>query len=211
MGGASPSIRRTRWGHWLLLGLVLIGNGVLYAEWIWRDAWPALRLRAHEAALTRAAHDAGLPRGLVQAVAIQESRGDPGARSHADAIGLMQLRLETAREIGASLGVTIDGEERLEDPALNLRLGCQYLAGLLRRFEGDLVLALAAYNSGPTRVSGWIEGSTNYSSRSVVEARAPGETRRFVRSVLDRWRRIRYAGGWPVDVPPAQSREKETP
>ena len=82
---------------------------------------------------------------LIVAQMYQESRFNPKARSHAGAIGLMQLLPRTAREFGV---------RRLRDPEQSIRAGVAYLAWLHSRFEPDLTVkdriwfALAAYNAG---------------------------------------------------------------
>jgi soluble lytic murein transglycosylase-like protein len=76
-----------------------------------------------------------------------ESRFLRGAVSNRGALGLTQVRLPTARSYMP--GAT---EKDLRDGDTNLRLGFRYLRDLLRRFDGDLELALVAYNRGPTLV-----------------------------------------------------------
>jgi soluble lytic murein transglycosylase-like protein len=88
---------------------------------------------------------------LVLAVIQVESRFDPTAVSSRGAMGLMQLRGETARELAEDLGLSWRGDEQLFDPETNVMLGCAYLSRLNRRF-GGVDAALAAYSSGPSIV-----------------------------------------------------------
>lgn len=101
--------------------------------------------------LSAAIYDAALEEGIHPALAYQlvkvESRFDPQALSPRGAIGYTQIRLATARGYDPDLTT-----EDLLDPAVNLRLGFRFLRDLLRRFDGDLSLALVAYNRGPTLV-----------------------------------------------------------
>ncbi len=93
-----------------------------------------------------AAHD--LPVTLLLAVARAESDFDPRARSSKGALGLMQIRWPiTARDLG------IYRKRDLYDPCTNVEAGARYLKRLLKRYDGDLHLALAAYNYGPSRIS----------------------------------------------------------
>jgi soluble lytic murein transglycosylase-like protein len=81
---------------------------------------------------------------IVQAVIDAESHGDPAAISRAGAEGLMQLMPGTSQQYGVANPF---------DPQANIDGGTHYLSDLLRRFHGDLRLALAAYNAGPGAVS----------------------------------------------------------
>jgi soluble lytic murein transglycosylase len=89
---------------------------------------------------------------MILAVIHVESRFDPYAISPAGAKGLMQLRPETAEAVAEEIGAPWTSEEMLFDPEYNILLGTSYLKQLLDRF-GDLDAALAAFNSGPTRIS----------------------------------------------------------
>lgn len=92
---------------------------------------------------------------LVVAVMRTESHFDPRARSGAGARGLMQVMPTTARWIAGKAGLRAPVTERLEEPEVNVRLGCWYLSYLGRQYHGDWRLALAAYNAGQGSVERW--------------------------------------------------------
>ncbi len=93
--------------------------------------------------ISPAASKYGVAPELVAAVIWAESSGDPRAISHRGARGLMQLMPKTAKELGV---------ERIEDPRENVEGGTRYLKQMLDAHEGDVSLALAAYNAGPDAV-----------------------------------------------------------
>lgn len=76
----------------------------------------------------------------------QESRFDPTIVSPAGAVGLAQIMPATAADPG--FGVTPISQDALTDPEQSLRFGAEYMAALLDRYEGNMPLALAAYNAG---------------------------------------------------------------
>jgi soluble lytic murein transglycosylase-like protein len=102
----------------------------------------------------RSAARHGLPEDLVLAVIWVESRFQPEAVSPVGAQGLMQLMPRTAEYLAEKLAW--QGRYRCFDPEFNIEAGTYYVARLLREFEGDLDLALAAYNAGPTKVRRWL-------------------------------------------------------
>jgi soluble lytic murein transglycosylase-like protein len=101
--------------------------------------------------LSASIYDATLAEGITPELGYRlvqvESRFLRGAASNRGALGLTQVRLPTARSYipGAT-------KSDLRNRDVNLRVGFRYLRDLLRRFDGDLELALVAYNRGPTIV-----------------------------------------------------------
>jgi soluble lytic murein transglycosylase len=106
--------------------------------------------RRVEIAIVREARKNGLDPLLVAAVIHVESRFNPFAVSGVGACGLMQLMPPTAQWLLEKNGVEAKiRTAHLFNPVLNIKLGTAYLAQLMNRFDGDLSLALIAYNAGP--------------------------------------------------------------
>ncbi|MGR8921133.1 MAG: transglycosylase SLT domain-containing protein [Gammaproteobacteria bacterium] len=103
----------------------------------------AANRRRYEQAIVRAAKVYRLPPALLHAVITAESAYDPDAVSTAGAVGLMQLMPGTARRYGVA---------NRRDPLANVAGGTRYLRDLLKMFDNNLVLALAAYNAGENAV-----------------------------------------------------------
>lgn len=119
---------------------------------------------------------------LMMAVARRESAFYPQAKSPVGALGLMQLMPETAKRVAASAGLRVSREDLLKLDS-NLKLGSRYLDSLLRRYQGNQVLALAAYNAGPQRVDKWL-GSEAVPADVWIESIPFKETREYVKAVL---------------------------
>ncbi len=117
--------------------------------------------------ISEAARTQGLAPDLVASVIAVESNFNPRAVSPKSARGLMQLMPETAARFGVS---------NVFDPRENINAGTRYLKELLERYNGNLALALAAYNAGPDKVEQF---------RAVPPYR---ETRDYVRRVTSKLR-----------------------
>lgn len=87
---------------------------------------------------------------LLRAIIHVESGGDPTAIGPCGEIGLMQIMPATIDLISAYTG--LPAEAIRADPATNIWAGAYYLRRMLNRFDNDLQLAIAAYNTGPGRV-----------------------------------------------------------
>jgi soluble lytic murein transglycosylase-like protein len=98
-----------------------------------------LNTSAYDAEIRSAAQRHGVEEAIVRAIIHAESSFNPNAISRAGAQGLMQLMPATARRFGVSNSF---------DPTQNISGGVQYLAWLLKRYNGDLTLAAAGYNAG---------------------------------------------------------------
>ncbi|WP_234033059.1 lytic transglycosylase domain-containing protein [Erythrobacter rubeus] len=94
---------------------------------------------------------------MVHAIARQESEFDRTRRSHANAIGMMQLLRSTAREEAGILGIQYMSASLTEDPKYNITLGDAHFARRMDLYGGAYPLAIASYNAGPGRVRQWLE------------------------------------------------------
>ncbi|RED65740.1 transglycosylase-like protein with SLT domain [Cohnella lupini] len=116
----------------------------------------------------------GVDPALIKGVVQSESSFNPNAVSSAGAKGLMQLMDDTARGLGV---------ENSFDPAQNIDGGTRFLSYLLRKYEGNVSTALAAYNAGPGRVDRL--GIKNDQDIAINLDKLPSETQKYIYKVLN--------------------------
>lgn len=127
---------------------------------------------------------------IILGLSRQESEFNPRAYSRAGARGVMQLIPSTAQITARKEGLSYNRAALLDDPVYNMTLGSAHLSHLIDRFDGSLVMTLAAYNAGANRVSQWIEDYGDPRSDAVdpldwVELIPFSETRNYVQRVLE--------------------------
>lgn len=117
----------------------------------------AEKVQAVSSLVEKAARDNSLPASLIYGIIWVESRFNPQAVSPVGAQGLMQLMPKTA----AYLAECMDWQGRVDsfDPEFNIAAGSYYIARLIRQFDGDVDLALAAYNAGAGNIRKWMNNT----------------------------------------------------
>ncbi len=184
----------------LLLGLLgVVSFGALLLQPLFTSAvhdLTALPLR-HEGAIRRQALEKRLDPSLIAGVIYAESKFSDSTSS-AGALGLMQLLPSTAHFIAERSGGTAFTTEDLSTPEINIAYGSWYLRYLLDRYEGDELLALAAYNGGMGNVDRWVAAARERGERLEVAAIPFPETRAYVERVLDA--RREYRRTYPAEL-----------
>lgn len=132
---------------------------------------------------------------LVLAVIKTESKFDEDAKSHKNAVGLMQITVETAEWAAKEMGYSSFSKENLYDEKYNIRMGCWYLRRLNDIFNGDLDLTIAAYNAGPTNVQSWLQNEKYSSDGKSIEYIPFGETKKYVDKVDTYYQVYKYYYG----------------
>ncbi len=156
-----------------------------------RLAWP----RPFKDIVERAARESAVDPMLIWAVMRQESAFVTGIESHANAIGLMQLILPTARSMAKALHVEAT-PDTLRRPEINVRLGAAYLSRLVKDLHEPL-LAIPGYNAGGGAVERKLAEMPGVPLDELVESIGATETRDYARRVYENWAAYRwlYAGG----------------
>lgn len=179
---------------WLILLLTLAAVGYFGGRRFIALYYPL----SYRQSLLQRAHEYGLDPYLVAAVIRTESRFRPDATSAQGARGLMQIMPETGEWAASQLKIPYS-PEMLYDPDYNIRLGCWYLAELHREFNGDPVLALAAYNGGRNNVKKWLNERRWTGEHQTLDQIPFAETRVYVGRVLrdvEFYRRIYGSALW---------------
>lgn len=120
---------------------------------------------------------------FVLAVIKTESKFDDDAHSHKNAVGLMQITVETGEWAAKEMGFSTFSKDDLYNEEYNIRMGCWYLRRLNDTFDGDLYLTIAAYNAGPTNVQKWLENEKYSSDGKSIDYIPFGETKKYVDKV----------------------------
>ncbi|MFH1347554.1 MAG: tetratricopeptide repeat protein [Candidatus Margulisiibacteriota bacterium] len=146
---------------------------------LWRFSYP----RGYWQYVEKYSKKYGLDPYLTYAVIREESRFKSRALSRSYAHGLMQIIPSTGRLISRALGMSYS-RWKMYDPRANIWMGTYYLSTLIKRFDGNVSLALAGYNGGPVRVEKWRKKYKNLDIDEFVEDIPITETRNYVKKVL---------------------------
>ena len=104
--------------------------------------------------------------------------------SSSGAIGLMQLMENTATEQAYKIGETVVTKEELYNAEKNIALGTSYFSSLMKKYDNNYLLALAAYNAGIGNVDKWIKDGIIKEDGSDIENIPYKETNNYVRKIV---------------------------
>jgi soluble lytic murein transglycosylase len=150
---------------------------------LWMIAYPLI----YQKEISAESSARGVDPFLVHSLVREESRYNPMATSHSNALGLMQLLPNTAFGIASKAGVSVHSNQDVYVPANNIKLGTYYISYVLNRFDGNALAAVASYNGGPNAVASWLKkfkesGQTDFDV--FVEDIPLKEPRDYVRKVF---------------------------
>jgi soluble lytic murein transglycosylase len=121
---------------------------------------------------------------LIAALMAQESTFDADIKSAANAWGLMQILPSTGARVARQIGLRPFTTASLTRPEINVRLGTQYFADLVRRFNGNTAAALASYNAGENRVDRWLAERPGLDRDEFIDNIPFPETQGYVKKIL---------------------------
>jgi soluble lytic murein transglycosylase len=146
-----------------------------------------------------------IERSIIYSVARTESSFDQRDKSAANAVGLMQVTPEAARDTAKRFGVTYDWDRMVSDPVYNTQMGAAELSALLKEYGGSHIMTFAGYNAGRGRVRDWVKQygdprDPNVDPIDWVERIPFAETRNYVQRVMENLLvyRVRFETGATV-------------
>jgi soluble lytic murein transglycosylase len=155
------------------------------------ERWCLAYPQAYEDKVAKAAKENAIPKELVWAIMREESSFDPNVESWANAMGLMQLILPTARALGRQLGIRVN-RRTLRRPDVNITLGTAYLGYLKERMDAHPALIIAGYNAGEGAVARWWEDAGGTPLDLFVEQIPYNQTRGYTKRVISTYAVYRF-------------------
>lgn len=174
----AASIVASQW-HWHHKAIASLGQAKY-----WDDVEVRFPL-AYQEQIEQSAKQTGIPNYTLFALARQESAFNPTATSSAGAMGLIQVMPSTAKSTARQYKIPYRHKSQLHDVNTNVSIGAHYYKKMLERFDNNRILATAAYNAGPHRVTRWLAESDSKLPFDIwIELIPFKETRSYVRNVL---------------------------
>ncbi len=124
-----------------------------------------------------------IPISLIYSIMKQESAFNEKTRSHADALGLMQMIPRLAKQLSKKFSVDYKNPEDLYNPAINIQLGSFELMEQIKKQDGQLTYVAAAYNAGPNALNGWLRNRNRPDILEFIEEIPYDETRTYVKLI----------------------------
>lgn len=138
----------------------------------------------HEGPVKKMSEKTELPMSLIYAIMKQESGFNPDSKSHANALGLMQVIPRLAKSLAKKYKINYRHELDLLNPEINIELGSFELKDQVSKQKGQLTFVAAAYNAGPGALSNWLK--TKKAERDIfefIEDIPYDETRMYVKII----------------------------
>jgi len=185
--GPSQAVKKRR-RILISIALLLCVLFLISSNSFWRLMYPI----AYQTQIQESAQHAEVDPLLIASIIRVESKFDKRDVSNMGAVGLMQLMPSTAAWIASKIQArhpeilqdTALTNGSLDNPKVNITLGCWYVAYLIERFRGNRVAAVAAYNGGPRRVEDWLKSGVWNGQLATINDIPVGETRHFVDRVF---------------------------
>lgn len=168
--------KRLRFVWIILLFVVFIG---LNTSTVWKWMYPVY----YKQEIKRAAEKYQVDPYLILAIIQIESKFQSQRVSHKGAIGMMQIMPDTAKWILEQSGASVSLDQ-LAHPTMNIEIGSWYLSFLEKKYRGNMIAVIAAYNAGPGSVDNWLKNDVWNGTYDDLTSIPFGETRHYIERVL---------------------------
>ena len=164
----------------LQIGKPALGRGLPLDHY----AFPTIGIPPHRQVAPEIEHS------IIYSVARTESAFDQRDKSSANAVGLMQVTPEAARDTAKRFKISYDWDRMVSDPVYNTQIGAAELSALLSEYKGSHIMTFAGYNAGRGRVRDWVKVCGDPRDPKVdpvdwVERIPFSETRNYVQRVIE--------------------------
>ncbi|MCP4445933.1 MAG: transglycosylase SLT domain-containing protein [Myxococcales bacterium] len=157
----------------------------------WRQRWEIAYPPGYGDLIERFARQQGIPRELVMSFVREESGFDPIQESFANAIGLSQLIIPTAKRFAKGTGIAVS-RETLRVPENNIQIGTNFMAFLMKKWNQQISLVAPSYNAGESAVGRWMKERGEWDRDAFAEEIPYDETRRYSKRVIASYFTYRY-------------------
>lgn len=140
--------------------------------------------RAYGDIIAGASEKSGTPQEFIFSIIRQESAFNPEARSPADAFGLMQLLPSVAKQLAKQNSLPYEEAADLMKPEINVPLGAFELKTLMKKYNGQFILAVSGYNANDSAIRGWLKTRFREDSVEFIEEVPYEETRTYIKLVM---------------------------
>ncbi len=163
----------------LIIILIILFSVIRIQDIVIKQIYP----QKYSEYVTKYSDEYGIDSMLIYAIIKAESNFNPNIKSSSNAMGLMQLIEDTAKETASKVGIQYT-EGCLYDPETNINLGIRYYSELLEEYDNNYLLALTAYNAGTGNLKKWIEQGIIKPDGSNIEDIPYKETNNYVRKIV---------------------------
>ena len=171
-----------------ILAFLIVIYFFIGSNWFWNALSPVL----YKDLLYKNAGKYKIDPLLAAAIIKCESTFNPIATSRSGAVGLMQIMPETADELAKELRADYVNPEELYKPEISIEFGFYYLVKLQKRYNGNIVFTLAAYNAGLKKTDEWFARYKGEDEDGAIRLITYPETRVFVANVLGTYKWFKF-------------------
>ncbi|MBY6836793.1 lytic transglycosylase domain-containing protein [Clostridium botulinum] len=180
---------KSKKNNFLILGLIIIVAMAIGSKYLIKEVFFPYKYKEY---VNKYSEEYNLDPFFVLSVMKTESNFNKKAESNKNAIGLMQITLETGEWAAEKMELKEFSKEKLFDEEYNIRMGCWYLNELREMFDGNLASIIAGYNAGPGNVNKWLSDSKLSENGKDLSYIPFNETKKYLDKVTTYYNVYKY-------------------